>query len=127
MALTQSIIDLIRDEIGPDQDWVDNTADKTGLPGELGALEDVYNDPNRGGGNILKTALICWRRRLHALQARSFDASTEGALMNRSQRIRFIERRIKTLENLVDTTYRATNSKVLSTYEQANLDGTAEL
>lgn len=106
MALSAAIIDLIRDEIGPDTDFVNNTSELGGNPNALAALEDIYIDTNRGNYSVLRTALICWRRRLAAMQARSFDATTEGSLMNRSQRVRFLKSQVMKYELLVDTTAR---------------------
>lgn len=115
MALAQEIIDLIRDEIGNDQDFVDNDSELPGGSEVLGSLESIYTTESRGNSNVLITALICWRRRLHSLQARSFDLSTDGALYARNQRIKYIQRRIKELELLVDTTQTGRNMSFSST------------
>ncbi len=120
MALTTSTIALIRDEIGNDTDFAD--ADPSVSP-QLDSLENIYNDANRGNSNILRTALICWRRRLNSLQERSFDIITEGSLLSRSQRIKFLERKILKLEMLVDTTQKGKSGTVVSTAEEAD-DGT---
>lgn len=127
MALSSAIIDQIRDEIGNDDDFVDNDTD---LPGEsytLGSLEGVYTSTSRGNEDVLRTALICWRRRLGNLQARSFDMTTEGSLYARSQRVRFIERRIKELELLVDTTHKGRNQDVVSGFGEVLASGGGEL
>jgi hypothetical protein len=100
VALATTILNQIRDEIGSDTDYTD------------GALEEIYVDENRGNYSTLNTALIVWKRRLGDLQARSFDVTTEGSLLARSQRIRFIERRIKELEFDADHTRKSTNSTV---------------
>lgn len=120
MALTTSTISLIRDEIGNDTDFAD--ADPAVSP-QLDSLENIYNDAARGNSNILRTALICWRRRLNSLQERSFDIITEGSLLSRSQRIKFLERKILKLETLVDTTQKGENMTIVSTAEEAD-DGT---
>lgn len=112
MALTQDIIDSIRDEIGDDDDFVNNDADLPGPSYSLGSLEGIYSSTSRGNEDVLRTALICWRRRLHSLQARSFDMTTEGSLFSRNQRIKFLERRVKELELLVDDTHRGLNLTV---------------
>ena len=120
MALTTSTIALIRDEIGNDTDFAD--ASPHASP-QLDSLENIYNDTARGNSNILRTALICWRRRLNSLQERSFDIITEGSLLSRSQRIKFLERKILKLEMLVDTTQKGKSGTVVSTAEEAD-DGT---
>ena len=115
MALSTSIIDRIRDEIGPDLDVTDESV---APPAPLGDLETIYVDSERGNLSILRTALIVWKRRLSAMQSRSFDATAGGTLMARSQRIRFLQRRVKELEILVDYTLKGTNMTVLSTHQQ---------
>jgi hypothetical protein len=114
MVLSTQIIDLIRDEIGPDLDWVNNTIDLTGDEGELGALEDVYTDANRGASNVLRTALICWRRRLAQQNARSFDITKEGNWLARSQRVKFLQNRVEHYERLLRDKPRGKNAVVLS-------------
>ena len=116
MALAQTIIDKIRDEIGPDGDVSDAVLDPAA---PLGDLETIYTDANRGNNSPLRTALIVWKRRLAAMQSRSFDATAGGSLMARSQRIRFLQRRVKELELLVDFTLKGTNMEVIGQYEQA--------
>lgn len=123
MALNPAIVELIRDEIGEDTDFEDNSP-HTGT--QLGNLEDIYNTPERGNSNVLRTALICWRRRLWAIQNRSFDVVTEGSLLSRSQRVKYIERRIEELELLVDTTLKGKNDTVLSSAEVAAASTGAE-
>ena len=124
MVLSAGTIALIRDEIGNDLDFSD--ADPaSGL--QLDSLENIYNDANRGNTNVLRTALICWRRRLFNLQERSFDVVTEGALLSRNQRIRFMERKIKNLEMLTDTTQKGKNMTVLSSVQvEAAVDAGSE-
>ena len=122
MTLDPLTVDLIRDEIGNDTDFSDNNPS---VPPQLDSLEKIFDDPNRGGSNILITALICWRRRLNSLQERSFDIITEGSLMSRSQRIKFLERRILNLATLVDTTQKGKNMSTISSAEEAD-DGTGE-
>lgn len=99
MALAQTIIDQIRDEIGDDLDVADEAL---GEPAPLGDLETIYTDENRGNSSVLRTALIVWKKRLAKMQSRSFDATAGGRLLARSQRIRFLQRRVKELELLVD-------------------------
>lgn len=111
MALSAQILGLIRDEIGNDLDFSDAIPHDPD-EGQLDSLENIYTDTERGNFNVLRTALICWRRRLGNLQARSFDVTTEGTLLNRSQRIRFLERQIKKYEVLVDDTYKGRNQEV---------------
>ncbi len=114
MALNSATISLIRDEIGNDLDFSDNNPS---TPPQLDSLENIHDDANRGNFNVLRTALICWRRRLFNLQERSFDVVTEGALLSRNQRIRFMERKIKNLEALTDTTQKGSNATVLSSVQ----------
>lgn len=114
MALDPAIVKLIRDEIGPDLDWVDDIADETGGPEELGSLEDVYTDPNRGDSNVLKTALICWRKRLGQQNARGFDVTKEGNWLARSQRVKFLLNRVEHYERLLRDKPKGKNATVLS-------------
>lgn len=115
MALDPDIIELIRDEIGLDEDFVDNDVDLPVPLGEvLGSLEAIYTSESRGNSNPLITALIVWRRRLNNLQARSFDVSTDGTLYARNQRIKFLQQKISRLELLVDTTHKGANMTVVS-------------
>lgn len=104
MALATTILNQIRDEIGEDTDFSD--AD----------LEVIYLDENRGNYSTLNTALVVWRRRLTNLQTRSFDVTTEGTLLARNQRIRFMERRIKELELVTDDTLKGENMTVLPSF-----------
>lgn len=116
MALSTSIIALIRDEIGNDDDFADNTTDFDAAD-HLDSLENIYTDENRGNLNVLRTALIVWRRRRNNLQARSWDVATEGSLLTRSQRLKQMDQQIKRYEALVDTTYRGRNQVVKSPKE----------
>ena len=106
MALTQAIISRIRDEIGSDEDVSDEALL---TPAPLGDLETIYTDVDRGNYSVLRTALIVWRRRLADIQSRSFDATAGGSLMARSQRVRYLQRRVKELELLVDYTLKGTS------------------
>lgn len=115
MALSVTILNQIRDEIGEDTDVTDST------------LEDIYQDTNRGNLSTLNTALIVWRRRLHNLQTRSFDVATEGSLLSRHQRIKFIERRIKELEFATDATVKGFNLELNSTQQQEAETSNGEL
>lgn len=123
MALNPDTVELIRDEIGPDLDFADDSPHSAS---QLGNLEDIYNNENRGNSNALRTALICWRRRLSNIQNRSFDVVTEGSLLSRNQRVRFMERRIKELELLVDTTHKGSNAVVVSSAAEAEAASGAE-
>lgn len=115
MALAQTIIDRIRDEVGNDED-VSDAALTPSAP--IGDLESIYTNADRGNYSTLRTALIVWKRRLANMQARSFDATAGGSLMARSQRIRYLQRRVKELELLVDYTLKGTNQEVLSNFQQ---------
>ncbi len=112
MALAQSIIERIRDEIGPDLDVSDAAISPD--PAPLGDLETIYVDENRGNYSTLRTALIVWKRRLAAMQNRSFDATAGGQLFARSQRVRYLQRRVKDLELLVDYTLVGNNQTVVA-------------
>jgi hypothetical protein len=114
MALSQAIIDRIRDEVGPDQDVTDATP-----VGPLGVdLETIFIDRDRGNFSILQTAYLVWKRRLAAIQGRSFDMTAGGSLMARSQRMRMIRVEMFRLELLVDFTQKGINENVLSKFEQ---------
>lgn len=115
MPLAQTIIDKIRDEIGGDLDVTD-AAVVPAAP--VGDLETIYTDVDRGNYSTLRTSLIVWKRRLANMQSRSFDATAGGSLMARTGRIRYLQRRVKELELLVDYTLKGTNQDVLSTYQQ---------
>lgn len=127
MALDQTILDLISDEIGfPHTDFADSTADFDEEV-HLGDLESIYSSPDRGNFNPLRTALIVWRRRLWAYRDRSFDVTTEGTLLNRRQKVAYMERRIKELELLVDETLRGSNMVVVTDLAQeSNTANSAE-
>lgn len=127
MVLAASVIALIRDEIGNDADFADNIIDFDAAL-HLDSLENIYVDDDRGESSPLITGLIVWRRRLHDLQTRSFDITTEGSLLSRNQRIRFIERRIKELELLVDSTPKGVNAIVQTPLQaEEGLEAAAEL
>jgi len=115
MVLAAAIIERIRDEIGPDQDVSDAAAVP---PAKLGDLETIFTDTDRGDSSILRTAYIVWKRRLAAMQARSFDMTAGGSLMARSQRMRMIRVEMFRLEILVDFTQKGTNQQALSKFEQ---------
>ena len=117
MALNNEVIKLIRDEIGDDPDFSDDDASYDSTS-HLGSLESIYNSTNRGNENILRTALICWRRRRNDYVKRGFDATASGSLMARRQRMRELDRMVKEYELLVDTTARHSNDSVLSDYQQ---------
>lgn len=109
MALTASVIALIRDEVGDDTDFSDNIPH---TPPQLDSLENIYTNTDRGNFNVLRTALIVWRRRRNHLQARSWDVATEGSLLTRSQRLKQMDQQIKRYETLVDTTYTGRNQQI---------------
>lgn len=95
MALTTSILRKIRHEIGDSfQTGTDDDA----------TLETVFNDIDEGNSSVLVTALIVQRERLNNLITRSYDVTTEGSLLTRSQMIRMLERRIRELELVADET-----------------------
>lgn len=112
MALATSILNQIRDEIGTVADYSDTD------------LETIYVDEDRGNYSTLATALIVWRRRLGDLMDRSFDITTEGSLLARSQKVRYMERRIKELELVADETLRGENMSTtgLNSYEAASAE-----
>lgn len=113
MALDPNIVKLIRDEIGPDLDFVDHQIDEDPSNLEqLGSLEDIYLDPNRGKSNVLATALICWRRRLAQQNARGFDVAKEGNWLARSQRVRFLRNRVEHYERLLRDKPKGKNATV---------------
>ena len=108
MVLDPNILRKIRHEIGQSE-FTDIDDDD--------ALEIIFNDVDEGNGSVLSTALIVWRHRLGQLSSRAFDVSTEGTLLSRNQRIRFIERRIKELEVLTESTARAEVMTVKAPWE----------
>ncbi len=115
MPLAPNIVKLIRDEIGPDNDFVDNIADEDPADvEELGSLEDIYLDVNRGQSNVLATALICWRRRLNSQNARGFDVTKEGNWLARSQRTKLLMNRTEHYERLLRDKPKGKNATVLS-------------
>lgn len=126
MPLSQSIIDEIRTEIGRDDDFSNNiphdstpvTADNPEAAAQLDSLESIYINVDRGNFSILVTALICWKLRLASMVYSSFDMTSGGSSMIRSQRIRFIERQILKLELLVDKTAAGSNDEIVTTYQQ---------
>lgn len=123
MALAQTIIDRIRDEIGSDLDVSDAPINE---PAPLGDLETIYTDTNRGNLSVLRTALIVWKRRLASMQARSFDATAGGRLLARSQRIRYLQRRVKELELLVDYTLVGINQSLTTAVSVAENAASSE-
>ena len=118
MALSPNIVELIRDEIGHDPDFSNDSPHDTAA-GELDSLENIYTSTNRGKTNVLRTALICWRLRRADYVKRGFDASTAGTLMARRQRLKELNRTVKEYEILVDTTAKHFNSTILSTHQQS--------
>jgi len=117
MALTTQVLALIRDEIGDDLDFVDNTVDLPGTPiVALAALEDIYNDTLRGDTNVLKTSLICWRKRRASMNARSFDVTKEGNWLARSQRTKFLQFQVEHYERLLRDKPKGKNATLLSRF-----------
>ena len=112
MALSTTVIDLIRDEIGDDLDFVNNITDEGG--DEFDSLENIYNDTDRGDGNVLKTALIVWRRRQANMQARSFDVTKEGNWLARSQRMKYLQFKVEHYERLLRDKPKGKNATLLS-------------
>lgn len=104
MALDPAILRKIRYEIGS---MTETSVD------DDDTLEVIFNDADEGNSSVLVTALIVWRHRMANLTDRAFDITTEGSLLSRSQKIRFIERRIKELSLLVDDTAKGHNAVVV--------------
>ena len=123
MVLLDSIVELIRDEIGGGADFGD---DNPVVSPQLDTLENIYNNVNRGNSNVLRTALICWRRRREAYQARGFDATAGGSLFARRQRMKYLDKKVKEYELLVDTTFRHRQSRALGKFEVDDADGGTE-
>ena len=115
MPLAAATIERIRDEIGPDQDVSDEAETP---PAKLGDLETIFVDTDRGDSSILRTAYIVYKRRLAAMQARSFDLTAGGSLMARSQRMRMLRVEMFRIEILVDFTQKGINTSILSKKEQ---------
>lgn len=113
MALAAQIVNLIRDEIGHDEDFVDNTVDLAANPNAYGALEDIYTDTERGNTDVLRTALVCWRIRRANYVKRGFDASASGSLMSRRQRMKELDKIVKEYELLIETTHRHKNTMAI--------------
>lgn len=120
MALDADVLALLRIEVGDNQDFSD---DDPHVDGQLGSLEAFYNSTVIGNQNILRTALAVWRKRRADYVERSADASSGGQLVNRSQRMKFLDRMVARYEMLVDTTFKANNQRVLSNYEANDDEG----
>lgn len=118
MALSSDLVNLIRDEIGDDLDFVNDEVDEDA--NSIDSLESIYTDVNRGNGNVLITALIVWRRRLANMQARGFDITKEGNWLARSQRVKFLLSQVNKYERLVGDKPAGYNAKVLSRAEQSD-------
>jgi hypothetical protein len=116
MVLDPAIVTLIRDEIGDDLDFVDDDADLPGPEGTLGSLEDVYMNVNRADQNVLKAALIVWRKRRSAMNARSFDVAKEGNWLARSQRATFLKFQVEHYERLLRDKPKGKNATLLSRF-----------
>ena len=110
MPLSAAIIDLLRDEVGDQTDFVDNIVDED--PTSLGSLEAVYTDINRGNFSVLRTALIVWRKRLASHTDSSFDVTSEGQMLLRSQKTKELRRQTYKYERLVDDTLKGSNQPV---------------
>lgn len=121
MTLDADIVILIRDEVTYSIDYVDNVGDLTGDAGELGSLEAIYIDEDRGNFSTLGTALIVWRNRLAAQWERGFDVSKEGNWLARSQQTRFLQERVKYYEALTRSGKRSQNISIKSEADSAGL------
>ena len=115
MALSTDIIRRIRIEVGETQDVTDEA---TSPAAPVGDLESLYNDVEIGNGNVLRTALAVWRKRLMNMSSGAFDATAGGRLMARSQEVRYAQRRVKELALLVDYTLKGVNDTVKSNYQR---------
>jgi len=124
MTLDPDIVTLIRDEVTYSTDYVDNETDLTGNTGELGSLEAIYTEEDRGNFSTLGTALIVWRNRLSAQWERGFDISKEGNWLARSQQTRFLQERVKYYEALTGAGKRSKNMSITSEAESAGLVST---
>ncbi len=122
MALSAEIIRHLRAEVGEDSDVTDEPTTPAALVGDLST---IYTDTAMGNFSVLRTALVVWRKRLMNLNTRSFDATSGGRLLNRSQRIRYTERRIGELSQKVEYTLKGVNAEVQSKY-QIEADSTSE-
>jgi hypothetical protein len=116
MALDPTILRKIRYEIGLSAETTTGVDDDD-------TLEEIFNDSDEGNGSILVTALIVWRHRLADYTNHAFDMTTEGSLLSRSQKIRFMERRIKELSLLVDGTATGLNAVVVGPGAGSDDDG----
>lgn len=112
MALDPAILRKVRYEVGKETE--------TGVDDD-DTIEVIFNDEDEGNSSVLVTALIIWRSRLGSLTDRAFDITTEGSLLSRSQKVRFIERRIKELELLVDDTPKGHNASTVGAASQSSL------
>lgn len=114
MVLDPEILRKVRYEVGgetiPDVD-------------DDGTIETIFNDPDEGDSSVLATALIIWRSRLGHLTDRAFDITTEGSLLSRSQKIRFIERRITALSLLVEDTAKGVNASTVGVGQSNSTTG----
>lgn len=117
MPLSQTIIDLIRDEVGDGTDFADNDPPSAG---QLDSLEAIYTDTNRGNGNVLVTALIVWRRRLGNMAGRGFDVTKEGSWLARSQQVDFYQQMVSKYERLVADRPQSRNAQILSRAQQSS-------
>jgi len=111
MALSPTIVRQIRVEIGTDKDVTDEAVDP---PAPLGDLETIYEDIKLGNYSVLRTALAVYRLRLNSFQNKAFDATAGGSLFARSQRGRFLARRVAELAILVDYTLKGSNVSTVS-------------
>lgn len=112
MPLSDSILSRIRDEIGNDDDFADAIAHDPAT--QLDSLENIFEDEERGNFSILRTAWVVWKRRLADLQQRAFDITTEGSLLNRRQKVIYMQDRIHELGAIagVDETQTGRNQEV---------------
>jgi hypothetical protein len=126
MPLSDSILARIRDEVGNDTDFAD--VEPHDPLTQLDSLERVFEDTDRGNFSILRTAWVVWKRRLADLQQRAFDITTEGSLLNRRQKVIYMQDRIHELAIIVDETYTGRNQEVQTpaAIEQAAADSISE-
>lgn len=121
MALSDQIINLVRDEIGDDKDFVDADTDLPGIPPAFDSLENIYTDIERGNSSTLNTALVVWRRRLGNHQAHAFDIAKEGNWLARSQLTKYLQSQVLKYERLTGQKATGRNDKIQSEAEDQGL------
>lgn len=100
----------------------------TGVDDDV-TVEMIYEDTDLADESIKLTAWFIWKKRLADLQVRSFDVTTGGALLSRSQRMRFIQNRITEIEFAIGAEelgrFRGVNADLQTSY-QTDEDPTTE-